>query len=138
MKKLLMIGAIASSLLLSIESASAESNSTACRGLTGAAMPLCSVKQYEVAEQELDRIYQQHLGGISTGEKQVLTAAQTAWQTYRDQGCAFEVYASRGGSAYGSFITACQLRVTKARTAELRRLWSDRHKVYHNGLSISM
>lgn len=68
-------------------------------------------------DRELDRSTDNRPGFFDT-----LLAAQRAWLTYRDQHCASEGYAMRGGSAEPMVISGCQTQLTEARIAQLKSL----------------
>lgn len=55
---------------------------------------------------------------------QALLNSQRAWIAYRDANCRAFSYEYRGGSAQGLSNRVCLIRVTRARTAELRLLQS--------------
>jgi uncharacterized protein YecT (DUF1311 family) len=55
---------------------------------------------------------------------QALLNSQRAWIAYRDANCRVFSYEYRGGSAQGLSNRVCLIRVTRARTAELRLLQS--------------
>ena len=55
---------------------------------------------------------------------QALLTSQRAWIAYRDANCRVFSYEYRGGSAQGLSNRVCLIRVTRARTAELRLLQS--------------
>ncbi|RZM37525.1 MAG: DUF1311 domain-containing protein [Sphingomonas sp.] len=56
--------------------------------------------------------------------QQALVAAQRAWIVFRDTNCRAFGYEHRGGSAERLSTGLCLVRMTKARTAELRLLAS--------------
>jgi uncharacterized protein YecT (DUF1311 family) len=86
----------------------------------------CLRERYEQADRELNQVYKEIKSGQSAEEKELLTDAQVAWITYRDQGCAFETYRRRKGTGYRGFLSECLERMTRARTAELKRYGADR------------
>jgi uncharacterized protein YecT (DUF1311 family) len=54
--------------------------------------------------------------------RQALTSAQRAWIVFRDANCRAFGYEYRGGSAERQSTGVCLIRMTKARTAELKQL----------------
>ncbi len=54
--------------------------------------------------------------------RQALTSAQRAWINFRDANCLTFGYEYRGGSAERLSTGLCLVKMTKARTAELKQL----------------
>ena len=61
------------------------------------------------------------LDRVPFGQRTLLRSAQTAWLQYRTAACDFEASGVRGGSAEPMVRMQCQSRMTRTRTAELRR-----------------
>ena len=59
---------------------------------------------------------------IGPSYRQALTSAQRAWIVFRDANCRAFGYEYRGGSAERQSTGVCLIRMTKARTAELKQL----------------
>jgi uncharacterized protein YecT (DUF1311 family) len=116
-----------------------------CLGMTGAAMAMpadvgdlcagaetnleykvCLAKRYEVADRELNRIYKDVRWQVKGEQRTLLIDAQVAWIQYRDKTCDFETFASRQGSGYSGFMSACLERMTKARSEELQTYFKNR------------
>jgi uncharacterized protein YecT (DUF1311 family) len=76
-----------------------------------------TVARMKEQDRGFDRTYDKRPGYYDT-----LLAAQRAWLTYRDQHCASEGYAMRGGSAEPMVISGCQATLTDQRTAQLKAL----------------
>jgi uncharacterized protein YecT (DUF1311 family) len=86
----------------------------------------CLRRNYEAADAELNRVYRQVKAGLGTEQRALLTDAQLAWITYRDKGCEFEAFGSRGATGYRGFLSQCKERVTRSRTAELQAFLRSR------------
>lgn len=68
-------------------------------------------------DSDLDRSHDTRPGHFDT-----LLAAQRAWLTYRDKHCASEGYYARGGSMEPLLVGTCKVRLTQARTQQLKDL----------------
>ena len=86
----------------------------------------CLRRNYEAADADLNRVYRKVKAGLGSEQRDLLTNAQLAWITYRDKGCEFETFGSRGGTGYRGFLSQCMERVTRSRTAELEAVVRDR------------
>jgi uncharacterized protein YecT (DUF1311 family) len=95
----------------------------------------CAYQEYERADAALNaqwkrtaaKMKEQDRGFDRTYDKRpgyydTLLAAQRAWLAYRDQHCATEGYAMRGGSAEPMVISGCMANLTEARTEQLKAL----------------
>lgn len=121
---LLLLSAIAADPALDCENAMAQPDLNACAyrdyERADAAMnvqwKVTAAKMKEI-DAGFDRTYDKRPGYSET-----LLAAQRAWLTYRDNHCAGEGYAMRGGSAESMVISGCRAQLTEARTAQLKAL----------------
>lgn len=86
----------------------------------------CLRRNYEAADADLNRVYRQVRAGLGAEQRALLTDAQLAWITYRDKGCEFATFGSRGGTGYRGFLSQCKERVTRSRIAELEAFLRDR------------
>jgi uncharacterized protein YecT (DUF1311 family) len=86
----------------------------------------CLRRNYEAADADLNRVYGQVKAGLGAEQRDLLTDAQLAWITYRDKGCEFEMFGSRGGTGYRGFLSQCKERVTRSRITELEAALRDR------------
>lgn len=89
----------------------------------------CAYDDWEAADAELNDAYQEamallrdwdaNLPADEQGGAEALLAAQRAWITFRDQACAAEGYAMKGGSAEPLLVYGCMRVLTEERTAHL-------------------
>lgn len=105
--------------------------------MTQTAMNMCSKQEYDRADTELNRVWQQvraharHADATydyddsQPGHWETLLKAQRAWLVYRDEHCRLSSYDARGGSLQPLLASDCMTSLTEARTAELRRLLSN-------------
>jgi uncharacterized protein YecT (DUF1311 family) len=90
---------------------------------TTAEMRDCAGKEYEAADAELNKVYQQLMSKLDTeGHQTALKEAQLAWIKFRDANCDFESYLNRGGTIYPIVNTGCQTGMTINRTKELQEM----------------
>jgi uncharacterized protein YecT (DUF1311 family) len=85
----------------------------------------CLRRNYEAADGDLNRVYGRVKAGLGAEQRELLTDAQLGWITYRDKGCEFETFGSRGGTGYRGFLSQCMERVTRSRIAELEAFLRD-------------
>lgn len=89
----------------------------------------CAYDDWEAADAELNDAYQdamdllrdwdENLPADEQGGAEALREAQRAWITFRDQACAAEGYAMKGGSAEPLLVYGCMRLLTEERTAHL-------------------
>lgn len=102
--------------------------------MTQTAMNMCSKQEYDRADAELNRVWEQvraharnadgtydHDDG-QPGHWETLLKAQRAWLIYREEHCRLSSYDARGGSLQPLLLNDCMTSLTEARAAELRRL----------------
>nr|AIA13622.1 Protein of unknown function (DUF1311) [uncultured bacterium] len=83
----------------------------------------CAGKEYEAADAELNKAYQQLMSKLDDeGHKTALKEAQLAWIKYRDANCDFESYLNRGGTIYPIVNAGCRTGMTINRTKELQEM----------------
>lgn len=87
---------------------------------TQLAMNICSGRDYQAADAELNRVYQALKLQQSEGGKVALEAAEVAWLGFRDRDCAFSKSFYEGGSIAPLIYNDCMEQRTLTRTAELR------------------
>lgn len=84
-------------------------------------MDQCAQKHVKAVEREL-------AGALRTEEKHydkgLVSAAQQQWLTYRTAECTLEASPDKGGTIYPLTFATCELRVTKARLAEVEKATS--------------
>lgn len=89
----------------------------------------CAYQDWETADAELNDAYQEAMALLETwdanlpedeqGGAEALREAQRAWITFRDQACAAEGYAMKGGSAEPLLVYGCMRLLTEERTNHL-------------------
>ncbi len=79
----------------------------------------CAGLAYEDIDQELNSVYQQVKGNLSSAGQQKLIKAQQAWIPFRDQHCEFAVREALGGTGYSAYLFACLEGITRSRTNDL-------------------
>ena len=87
----------------------------------------CAHREYEAADAELNKVYNQLAAKLADQEQRAqLKAAELAWIKYRDSTCEFESSQYKGGTMRPMIESFCLTRVTKARTAELKEQYELR------------
>lgn len=89
----------------------------------------CAYEDWETADAALNDAYQEAMALLETwdanlpedeqGGAEALREAQRAWITFRDQACAAEGYAMKGGSAEPLLVYGCMRLLTEERTNHL-------------------
>lgn len=82
----------------------------------------CLGKAFKEADQELNTTYQSLIRLVRNhGEEWVkdLRAAQRKWIEFRNLNCTFYGNYLQGGTGSGLYLSACKVRMTKERAAEL-------------------
>ncbi|MDB5896906.1 MAG: Lysozyme inhibitor LprI [Ramlibacter sp.] len=93
----------------------------------------CASREYERIDQQMASRYEQVLRKLSSPEvqrhldnadeaKSLLVAAQRSWKNYRSQQCRTLVAVVRSNTPEAVGRSACLIRITKVRLAELREL----------------
>jgi uncharacterized protein YecT (DUF1311 family) len=97
------------------------------------AMNMCAQLDFERADADLNRVYQDEIAGAQQADREidrasdqrptseaVLRQAQRAWITFRDAQCTYEGYGeARGGSMEPMVYSGCRARLTRERIAQL-------------------
>ncbi|MEQ8367703.1 MAG: lysozyme inhibitor LprI family protein [Roseicyclus sp.] len=81
---------------------------------------LCLAAEYERADADLNAVYQAARAGTGETMSSLLRDAQRAWIPFRDAACEAEAEYMRGGSGEPMMRFSCLIRLTKARTDDLR------------------
>lgn len=89
----------------------------------------CAYADWEAADAQLNAAYQEAMGLLKAwdarlpanerGGADLLLSAQRAWITFRDNACAAEGYAMKGGSAEPLLVYGCMRLLTLERTNHL-------------------
>ncbi|MEO1139559.1 MAG: lysozyme inhibitor LprI family protein [Pseudomonadota bacterium] len=101
-----------------------------CQSLPGGSSTLgiveCVMAETQVWDSALNAQYKAtraHVDAVDTGQPPVsnaLLTAQRAWIAFRDAECALAFELRRGGTIRSVAAAVCQMRMTAARTIELR------------------
>lgn len=83
-------------------------------------LDLCADREAEAVDRELNLTYRRISAGLDAQARALLLAAQRAWIAYRDKQCNYET-ARAEGSGHNVAHLNCLMRVTKARTRELKQ-----------------
>ena len=82
-------------------------------------MNLCSAREYEAADAQLNTVYRAVMAAQDTQGKATLRASEREWIVQRDRTCKEETAGEEGGSIYPLEYNTCMIRLTKERTREL-------------------
>jgi uncharacterized protein YecT (DUF1311 family) len=95
-------------------------------------MNSCAALDYEAADKDLNKAYQQvrkkmgdwdkSTDDDSKGAVEALVAAQRAWVEFRDANCEATGFQARGGSMEPMLVSSCLADMSTKRAAELREL----------------
>jgi uncharacterized protein YecT (DUF1311 family) len=91
-------------------------------------MNQCAHKEYEAADAELNRAYNQLAAKLEGDNKARLKEAELAWIKYRDANCEYESSLYLGGTMRPMVESYCLAGMTKSRTAELREQLKELEK----------
>jgi uncharacterized protein YecT (DUF1311 family) len=85
---------------------------------TQSEMNQCAIDEFNKADAEMNKVYQQLL--LKTDRQEKLKAAQRAWVAFRDADCEYAASISEGGSMEAGLRYGCYATATKTRTNQLR------------------
>ena len=88
---------------------------------TQLAMNICSGRDYQTADAELNEVYQALLSQQFGTGRAALEDAEIAWLSFRDLDCAFSKNFYEGGSIAPLIYNGCMENQTLTRTEELRQ-----------------
>lgn len=88
----------------------------------------CAHREFQAADAELNKAYNQLAGILDANEKALLKQSELAWIKYRDSNCTFESSQYAGGTMRPMIESFCLARVTKARAAELKEQYELRQQ----------
>lgn len=123
--KRILISLIAVMSSLSVDSLAQERRAAKIPcGETGtqAEANVCTRREYQKADAELNKVYRQLMAGLAGFEgkdQQQLRRAQTLWLQYRDANCESESSIYLGGSIRPAVYNSCLRSVTQERTRRL-------------------
>lgn len=85
-------------------------------------MDEAAYKNYQLADKELNNVYNELKNGLTEAEKKLLVTAQKNWLKFRDTHCEFEIKEYEGGSIQGMIRSNCLKELTEERTKRLKEL----------------
>lgn len=80
---------------------------------------ICSAKEYQQADQKLNRLYQAYTAKLTTAERKQFTEIQKSWVNYKDKDCQYAAQGYKGGSIYPLLLNSCLAEKTKDRVEDL-------------------
>lgn len=109
---------LASAFLLPIQIAQAQSCGSP---QTTYEIAICESQDLNLADGDLNRIYQVVRSGLDKKGKKILLDAQRSWISYRDMECDRRADFARGGSFEAGLRISCFVNLTSQRIHELNR-----------------
>ncbi|MEL6263307.1 MAG: lysozyme inhibitor LprI family protein [Cyanobacteria bacterium J06626_6] len=97
----------------------AESDLSCEDSTTQLEMNQCAQQAYEIADTELNQVYQAMKSQLPATGQQALTEAELAWINFRDLDCGFDRDQYAGGSIAPMLYSRCQAEQTALRAQEL-------------------
>ena len=91
-------------------------------------MNVCSRRDYEKADAELNKVYKQlmdELAEYGNDPRPKFREAQSLWIRYRDANCDSEAALYEGGSIRPTIYNSCLASVTRERTKRLNELLTE-------------
>ncbi len=91
-------------------------------------MNLCSRRDYEKADAELNKVYKQlmlELAGFEKDHRPKFQEAQSLWLKYRDANCDSEALIYQGGTIRPTVYYSCLASVTRERTRGIKAFLVD-------------
>jgi uncharacterized protein YecT (DUF1311 family) len=83
-------------------------------------MNACAVRDYQLADKELNKEYKKKIAGLSPADQDALRKEQRAWLKARDPKCKEAIKESLGGSIWTLEYHGCLTTATTDRTRVLR------------------
>ena len=86
-------------------------------------MNVCSRRDYEKADAEMKKVYQQlmlELAGYESNPRPKFEEAQSLWLKYREANCDSEASLYEGGSIRPTIYYSCLADITRERTRKLK------------------
>jgi uncharacterized protein YecT (DUF1311 family) len=80
----------------------------------------CADRDFQVQDRILNALYRSLMAKYDARSRELLTAAEKNWLTFRDSECTFETQSSAGGSIRTMEYSVCLNRQTKARIRQLQ------------------
>jgi len=89
---------------------------------TQAGMNICAGRDYKAADTALNAAYSALRKKLGTHGRDLLKDSERKWIGWRDAECTFRTSDSEGGSIHPLVVSTCLTELTKARTAQLKKL----------------
>ena len=83
----------------------------------------CAEQDANASDKALNEVYRSVLNKLGPEDKNALKSTQRGWIMYRDDDCAAETALYAGGSIAPLIRFSCLAKLTKERTAEIRRVY---------------
>lgn len=120
MKKLFCLAAGLAWLAI-LQAGRAQELEDPCQDGSNMASNACALKRFQEADLKLNAIYKDVLAYCSDAEaREKLRVSQRAWLKYRDAEAEYEAHFYRGGTGAAGIYYMCLLRMTNARSEELK------------------
>jgi uncharacterized protein YecT (DUF1311 family) len=88
-------------------------------------MNRCAQEDFQKADAELNKVYQQLVPKLEAPHKDKLKIAQRAWVAFRDAHCDCEAFSFDGGSMQPLIFASCKAQATRDRTKQLQALLKE-------------
>lgn len=86
----------------------------------------CFAKELKKADAELNSVYQSTMKKLEPADAVLLRKAQRAWLVYRDAQCEADRALWGQGTGGPAAFMSCKLELTRKRTAEIQKTYSEK------------
>jgi uncharacterized protein YecT (DUF1311 family) len=94
-----------------------------CRlAIVGSTMRTCENARYDIAQRELNSVYQNLLRGLDETQRERLRQAQRAWLRFRDTNAEFQASLVQGGTSAPLIKVGSLTEMTNERASELKKV----------------
>ena len=96
--------------------------------MTQAEANACSRREYEEADAEMNKVYDQLMSELSGGggkDQQKLKQAQLLWLQYRDANCESEASIYEGGTIRPAIYNLCLTSMTRERAMRIKAFLAE-------------
>lgn len=94
-----------------------------CRlAIVGSKMRTCENARYDIAQRELNSVYQNLLRGLDETQRERLRQAQRAWLRFRDTNAEFQASLVQGGTSAPLIKVGTLTEMTNERASELKKV----------------
>jgi uncharacterized protein YecT (DUF1311 family) len=103
-----------------------DENNVDCNNPRGtAAINACAEQDYEQADAELNRVYQEAIASLDANSEEMLIDAQLAWIKFRDESCEYVTQRLSDGAGQSAYMNRCLAVMTRDRTEDLELPQAD-------------